>query len=235
MAPQVVSRTQRRMKKKQALILLGLILAVALVSFSLGILVGRNGSRGTSPAPTRVPAATRLPVAPTQPTAGSAPAAAPAAGQDKLTFYDTLPKGKQPPLGSGINLPPKSSPQGSPSVPAAADSGASATPPAPRAVTQPAPPLPAAKETPQRAAPTAAAAGAYLVQVASFQKAGDARALKKRLAAKGYPTFTRQADLGHKGIWHRVFVGPYTDSAAASRAVKRLKAEEKLSAIVKKR
>ena len=218
MARQVISRTQRRMEKRQALILLVLVLAVSLVSFTLGVMVGRSGSQGQVVAAPAPPPA-RLPVVKTDPSPAPSPAGAVAERPaESLTFYDTLPKGEQPPLGSGINLPPDGG-------------GEDKTPannPAPSPAVTPAAPV---KNEPL----VPSADVGYVVQVASFRHAEDALALQKRLAGKNYTTFSEQADLKEKGIWHRVCVGPFASSAAADGIVERLKKEEKLTAMVKKR
>ncbi len=234
---QVGPRSQRRMEKKQALILLLLILAVSLVSFSLGVMVGKGGQRPEVQQATAVPE--RLPVA----RPANAPPAAPVpakteTGGENLTFFDTLPKGEQPPLGSGINLPP------SPSPAASADKSASSSVAAPKATaatSSPATSAPAqssgqSKTTPAPSASVSApAAGAYIVQAASFQQSQDALNLRDSLARKGYAVYTQEADLGDKGVWHRVYVGPLPDSAAAEKIVARLQAEEKLTGLVRRR
>jgi DedD protein len=78
-------------------------------------------------------------------------------------------------------------------------------------------------------------AGGYLVQAASFRRSEDARALQAKLGQKGYAAFTEEAHLGEKGVWYRVYVGPFATDTAAAAAVARLKAEEKLTALVRKR
>jgi cell division protein FtsN len=209
------------MEKRQALILLVLILGVSLVSFTLGVMVGRSGSKNSG-ATAVAPASPRLPVA-SKGGGGESPAAAsterPA---ESLTFYDTLPKGEQPPLGSGINLPPRpASPkmeQGKPAAPAEP--------------VRKADPAPAVKEATRTAA---SPGGAYVVQAASFRGPDDAARLKDRLTGKTYAAYTEQADLKEKGIWHRVYIGPFATAEAAGRVVEKLQAEEKLAALVKKR
>lgn len=220
---QVKSRTQRRMERKQAMVLLALVLAVSLVSFTLGVMVGRGGPERTA----QPSAATRrMPVSqlPTQPPASAAPAAAPAAAPEakvNLTFFDTLPKGEEPPLGSGINLPPQEEGE----KPAAEKPETSTGPPP---ASQPSRPSPASP-------PPAAAEGSYLVQTASFRSAEDALTLQKRLAQKGYAAFVQSADLGEKGVWTRVFIGPFPSKEEAQAVVRRLQKEERLSGLVKKR
>jgi cell division septation protein DedD len=234
---QAVTRSERRIEKKQAVVLLTLALGLVLVSFVLGVMVGRGtADRAAAVAQGRMPATHPLPPAPES-------------GKAELTFYDDLPKGERAPLGSGINLPPASAtpppvpfPRPEPPAAAAAEP-APETPPA--AATQPAvakpeaakpsatPPAPA---KPAAAPPKATAAGgAFVVQVAAFRTAADARAMQTRLAGKGYAAYTQEANLGEKGVWHRVYVGPYGSAEAAAAAVGRLKSEERLSGMVRKR
>ncbi len=222
MVQQVKSRTQRRMEKKQAILLVVLLLGISLVSFFLGIMIGRNGP---TPAVVSKETVTKpLPVAPNPPVPAKAEMPAvpePAPKKEALTFYDALPKGEQPPLGSGINLPseaktsPKSEAQPGEAAPMVA------APPAP--VKAAAPPL-----------PKTVSQGAYVVQVASFKQLPDAISLRDRLVKKGYAVFTQEADLGDKGVWYRVMVGPYAGSAAAGQAAEHLEIKEKLAGIVKK-
>jgi len=246
-AQRVVSRTQRRMERKQAVILVLLVLVVSLASFSLGVMVGRSGGREASPVvrmdqplslpkadsagAVSTPAAGQSPLAATTDAVSGtqAPTDAAEGATDKLTFYDTLPRGEQP-LGSGINLPPATTPAPS-SLP---EKGAAATRPVrqarPAAVSKPVVPAP-------RTAPSAApvAGSGYVVQIASFQKAEQATALRNRLAGKGYVTFVKRTDLGSKGIWHRVYAGPYSERGLADKAAGRLRKEEKFSPLVRKR
>ncbi|WP_305041566.1 SPOR domain-containing protein [Geoalkalibacter sp.] len=248
MTRDVKSRSQRRLEKKQALVLLVLMLAVSLVSFSLGVMVGKSGSPPAVPPvaksePARIqvtkeepspPAAP--PAAPTQEpvVAAPAPEGAPDAEKPPLTFFDTLPKGQETPLGSGINRAPAASgPQ------TATSAGASEAEPATTAVLRPSGSLPAASPAARASAPVAplkvaptAADGRYVVQVGSFRSAEDARNLSDRLKGKNFPAFVQQADLGAKGIWYRVRIGPYAESADAQSVVARLKSEERIDAFV---
>jgi len=232
MVRQVVSRSQRRMEKKQAVILLVLVLAVSLVSFTLGVMVGRGGSRAAGAEAEASAPPVRLPVASTEPTpppGGERPA-------ENLTFYDSLPKGEQPPLGSGINLPPArekaAAVVGNPPATAPAKEK-----PAASAKAQ-AMPRAEAGDAPSTSAATISQApsdGAYLVQIAAFRSIGDAGALMTKLEKKGYAVFTQKASLGEKGVWYRVYSGPFSTSEAAERVVARLKTEEKLAPLIRKR
>ncbi|RME37880.1 MAG: SPOR domain-containing protein [Deltaproteobacteria bacterium] len=242
------TRTQRRMARRQAMMLFVLVLVVALVSFSLGVMVGRSG-RPPEPAYVETGQPLVLPEAkPQEETTG--PAGQETGGAPKvedLTFYDTLPKGELP-LGSGINLP-------APPKPAAGSEPVAGLAPEPQPEPAPAGPRekphtgtvsvspPATTRTApdtagtSSAVPTpssAASGGRYVLQVASFKDAAQARTLSRRLAGKGYVTFVRDADLGPKGVWHRVFAGPYSDRATADKAAARLKKEEKFSPLVRR-
>jgi cell division protein FtsN len=252
MVRQFATRSQRRLEKKQAVVLLALVLVVSLVSFALGVLVGRSSARPVvAVAP---PQTVRLPVAEAVP---PPTAAAPATGEraaDSLTFYDSLPKGGQAPLGSGINLRPASepaplatAPADEPAKPAAASPATEVAASVPTKPDVPAPlPAKAAAPVAKATAPVAKAtapvvkvaapaAGGYLVQAAAFRRSEDAKGLQAKLARKGYAAFTEKTDLGAKGVWYRVYVGPYASAGAADAVVSRLKAEERLTALVRKR
>lgn len=223
------------MEKKQVLFLLVLVLAVSLLSFTLGVMVGRRGAPPQVAQPV-VESPARIPVAKdgVEPAPGGQPASGDQTMQarpgENLTFYEALPKGDQAPIGSGINLPPE---EKKPAPAATVESTQAKSAPVPAVAPKPAPaPVPSAAPV---AAAKPAASGGYVVQVASFPQLSDAQTLKDRLAKKGYNAYTQDADLGAKGVWHRVYVGPFEDSATAGKTVQRLIAEERLSALVRKR
>lgn len=226
------TRTQRRMEKKQTLILLVLVLAVSLASFTLGVVVGRRGAErdlvqhqqaAEKILVTKAPraAAEKAPLAEDEMAAETAVPqdAGQVAEETKLTFYDKLAKEEAVPLGSGINLPPQPKEEQQPA----------AKPP----IALPEQPI-VKKTTPVVAVaktdvkprvddlddaatllPKADPKGTYSVQVGSFAAAGDAGAFKKKLIDKGFSAFVVEADLGAKGLWYRVRLGPYADAEAA--------------------
>jgi DedD protein len=229
---QAYSRSERRMERRQVLILLLLVVATGLGCFALGVMVGRNAAPQAMANQEVTAAAPRIPVAAAPPAneppavEGKTPPAADAPAN--LTFYDDLPRGAQPPLGSGINLPPAAAPEPPAPQPAPSSAALTSKPAAPTPVPPPAP-------APKPARTPAAASGSYVVQVASFGSPDDAGVLQARLAKKGMEAYVQQANLGSKGIWYRVFVGPLASSTAAQQVAARLKAEEKLSPLVRKR
>ncbi|HEY5672855.1 MAG TPA: SPOR domain-containing protein [Malonomonas sp.] len=215
------TRTERRMEKKQALLLLILVLVVSLASFTLGVIVGQRGAErdlsmkqqaAEQVLVAKLPART-LPQVETKsaPAIAEKPLTEAPAEETKLTFYDNLAKESSAPLGSGINLPPQERPQvvqppislpdkpivvkGATKIAAVAES--------------------VVDSQPATGQPKVVAQGSYSVQVGSFAAAVDAGKLKKTLLDKGYPAFTVEADLGKKGMWYRVRLGPYADNDAA--------------------
>lgn len=216
------TRTQRRMERKQALTLLVLVLVVSLSSFTLGVIVGRRGAERDlaqhPPEPRRIMVA-EVPKSQLD-TGAAAQEESPPAEEDKLTFYDNLSRGETGPLGSGINLPPKEE------KPVAEKPQEKKVPVKikPQKVVK-AVPEPAKVEAQVTAAdmpkaiPPAVANGTFSVQVGSFSSVADAGRLKKSLAAKGYSAFIVEADLGAKGIWYRVRLGPYADADEAKKAL----------------
>jgi len=57
----------------------------------------------------------------------------------------------------------------------------------------------------------------FFLQAGAFQNAQDADNLKARLALMGLEASIQTANLGEKGTWHRVRLGPYEDADALAR------------------
>lgn len=217
MGQPVVTRSQRRIERKQVVLIGILILAVAGTSFVLGVKYGQRSADGSGlgveAEKPKVPMASKL-VSPPPP-----PEAAPEK-PERLTFYENLPKGSQAPLGSGINLPPE---QGQPVVKKKQKR-------TPDPVS-----LPSTGAAQSSIAPSASADGAFIVQVASFRTGEDAAKLAGRLKNYKLNAFVESADLGDKGVWHRVLSGPYADRASADKVAALLREKERLSALVRQR
>lgn len=239
MSRQVASRSQRRLEKKQALVLVVMGLVIALISYGLGVVVGRSG--GETIVHEDIAATERIAIQPTEPNPASGTLQpAEEAADPQLTFYDTLPEGNQPPMGSGINMPAQ------PTEPVAApvDVRIDREPAAEVVASKPAPavvkpkPQPIASVAPQPKAvqASAVASGSYIIQVASVQKVDGAQNLSGRLSKSGYPAFVEKTDLGSKGVWYRVYVGPFASKNAADGAASTLKASRLASSpLVRKR
>lgn len=216
----VASRTQRRMERRQRLLMLVLVAAVVSASFFLGVMVGERSATSALSRQLEGGYPASVEVAPPP------PAVSQLAGSQRMTFFDDLPKGNAAPLGSGINLPRSGYPAAAPVTAPPVDS---APPPAPRA--EPAAAVPAAK-APLPAAPAkttstvpspAKTSGGYILQVSSTKSQADAQRLADKLKGKGFGAYTERVDLGSRGIWYRVVAGSYADRAAADKAAASLR------------
>jgi cell division protein FtsN len=105
----------------------------------------------------------------------------------------------------------------SPDKPAPDQPSASPDAPSPDA------PLPEAEET-----------GRFLVQVAAFRQRSAAEDLKARLAMRGLQASVVSADLGERGTWHRVRLGPYPGRGEAERVRDRLADDGMQGMVVRK-
>jgi cell division septation protein DedD len=103
---------------------------------------------------------------------------------------------------------------------------APAADPAPVAAIPPKPKVAAADVTPAPAKPSQ-----YVVQVGSKQNQTEALATFADMQQK-YPTLlaayrpmVQKADLGAKGVWYRLRIGPIVDKSAASKLCSQLKSQ----------
>ncbi len=222
------NRRERRSANRKPLFTAVLLAVVAVFSFGIGFMAGRN-SVPMVPADV-VTSAPRQPI--------SVPKVDPSIEvveeklkEEKLTFFEALPKGEQQPLGSGINIPPVEQ-----------DPVATKIAQQPIEVA-PAPIKPAPVKKTTTAKPTAkvttiakaATATPHVLQISSFRSPDEAGILVRRLEKKGYSPYIQQADLGSKGVWYRVFLGPYASKEKAKTAAISLNADEKLDSLVRKK
>lgn len=75
----------------------------------------------------------------------------------------------------------------------------------------------------------------YVLQVAFAREPEAAQALLERLTSRNYQVFIYEVDRGDRGLWYKVLIGPFVERSEAEAVAARLKAEEKLTAIVSKR
>jgi cell division septation protein DedD len=134
----------------------------------------------------------------------------------------TAPATPSAPNGAGVTAPAPGSGSGSGPAPAAAPAAAEAEA-RPRCdfstilpgVEQPA----TDQDLRNRSAdPKTATRELFFLQAGAFQNAQDADNLKARLALLGLEASIQTANLGEKGTWHRVRLGPYEDADAMGRA-----------------
>lgn len=224
------NRRERRAGNRQPKIAAVLMVAVAILSFGIGFMAGRNS---VDPMPVVAVSSTPLQPVPMPKTDPSIEVIEEKVEEEKLTFFDTLPKGEQTPLGSGINVAPEET------DPVAAKIAQQTLDVAPSpAPVKPAPPKEVVAPKPVVRPPTKAVASAnvpHVLQISSFRSPDEAGILVRRLEKKGYQPYIQQADLGSKGIWFRVFLGPYASKEKAKTAAIRLKTDEKLESLVRRK
>src|SRR5712672_385032 len=73
------------------------------------------------------------------------------------------------------------------------------------------------REAANKAGKAGATKDAYFLQAGSFQNPADADNLKARIALMGLEASVEPANLGEKGVWYRVRLGPYTRVAEINR------------------
>lgn len=76
--------------------------------------------------------------------------------------------------------------------------------------------------------------GSLMLQVASYKDQANARKLLQDLSAEGYTGTVVRAELGERGVWFRVRIGPYSDEREAERVLKKLRDERKLKGYIVK-
>jgi len=76
--------------------------------------------------------------------------------------------------------------------------------------------------------------GSAMLQVASYKDQTSAHKLLEDLSSDGYSGTVLRADLGERGIWYRVRIGPYAQGGEAELVLKRLREERKLKGYVVK-
>lgn len=255
MATNSKTRKQRRLEKRQAIILLAVVLVVSLASFTLGVVVGRRGAErdlanklsqtekvlvAETPSEVTAPIPKHEPAKPVEKEAEGE-----VVEEAKLSFYDNLAK-EEAPLGSGINLAPveekKAEVSAKPPIDLpeqpivakteAAKPAAEAVVKKAAAVAKPQPIVAPQEQVATETMPASVAGGSHAVQIGSFNSAGDAVALKKKMTDKGYPAFVVEADLGKKGLWYRVRIGPYAGSDSAKKMQGYLEGQEKIKGFV---
>jgi DedD protein len=221
---------------KQLVFLFMTATVVLVATFLLGVQVGRGvrGSQSIDASSAEVlSTATPPPAAstPSQPAASSGPPAAeppaPAAEADDELSYakrlqgDNAPaeKLKAPPspaAHASADKTPAAAPAGQPSMPKAAAPAA-----APRANAAPA---------------SAGQPGAWVVQLVALKDRGEASAMAKRLAAKGYPAFVLDpSPSADAPPFYRVQVGGFPDRDHADQTARRIEKEEKMQVYVRSR
>ncbi len=80
------------------------------------------------------------------------------------------------------------------------------------------PPAPVSPPSTSGPPPRAVSGGTYAVHMSSLHTELKANEDAARFRAAGFDVFVRRVDLGSKGVWHRVYVGPFEDAKSAAAA-----------------
>jgi cell division septation protein DedD len=73
-----------------------------------------------------------------------------------------------------------------------------------------------------------------ILQVASYKDQVNARKLLQELSSDGYAGTVVRADLGERGVWYRVRIGPYSQGEETERILKELRDDRKLKGFIVK-
>src|SRR5262245_6561768 len=212
--------------------MLGVGLSVVLVlTFALGLLVGRQWARPASPAASpSVSEAARKAAAPARRGGIAAETMADRGPEstEKLTFYQTL---TEPLAAQGAPRPPEPKPvaiKPSPAPPA---------PPAPVPAAPPAP-TPAASSTAAlppaqgKITPAPAAGPPWTIQVAAFKNRKQADDMRQQLASSGLEAYVATITGQEGQARHRVRVGTFKSREEAAATAERLRGSRSLSVFV---
>ena len=74
----------------------------------------------------------------------------------------------------------------------------------------------------------------YYLQLASFQKQGDAESFFPKLAKTGLSGVIKRVELAKLGIWYRVYAGPFDSRQASEEARKRAKKSLNITGLIVK-
>jgi cell division protein FtsN len=241
------ARHEFRFGTREVAVLGGVALVIWGLTFTLGILVGREiQPRALGPAaPAGSPAAAEPTASAARPQKPGPPERAEkAATEERLTFYQTLtaPTTTLPVLDRRA-IEERIVPADAPAPPPPAAPAAAPTGPAPApAAGRPAPPRPAqaparvpppAASAPVAAAPVAAATEpSWTVQVSSFRSRGLADELRARLHARGFDAYVVSTSGEEGRVRHRVRVGSYPSRGEAERVLQDLRNERNLNPFV---
>jgi len=74
--------------------------------------------------------------------------------------------------------------------------------------------------------------GGWQIQVASFKEQADADQFVDELRRRGHRAFRQSADVGSRGVWHRVRVGPFKNKFEATEYKKQFEKTERVAPFV---
>lgn len=214
---------KNRPKKRPAGFFVLIVLAVIIVSYAGGVVTGWFVFRPV-PQPMMQAAPSQEQNQGAKSSVDIGKSAIPASSHDPaLTFYETLSKGNQSLIGSGIN-PKKSTddtgkhtspPVHSVSTDQAKTSSTAARSPGESKTGNSAASEPSAASTTQGEEAAKGGAATFAVQIASYRDRKEAEAAVSRIASKGFAAYVLESKAGDKGVWYRVRLGRNLSHQAA--------------------
>jgi cell division septation protein DedD len=213
---------------KQLVFLFMAATVVSVVIFLCGVLVGRGvkaerlATADQTPVNVAAETTPQQPATPAPTPAGSDPtAAAPPPAVDDLTYFNRLEK----PKATAEQLKPAVARNEAPALmqAPAREVKTEAAKPAPAAAKPAAPPKTTA--APPAAPPAAASGDGYAVQIAAMNERGEADAMAKRLASKGYAAYVLAPAAGTPSMY-RVRIGKFPTRREADTMAAKLQKEE---------
>jgi DedD protein len=217
------------------MVLSGAVVVILVLTFALGLLVGRQWARQTvSTATPSISEAVRKAAAPARRGGIAAEMMADRAPEstEKLTFYQTL---TEPLDGRGAPAKPAAKPIAVKVPPAPAPAAGPAAPaPAPPPAQRPpaAAPAPTTVALPPASPGSGSGAAPWTIQVAAFKNRKQAEDMRQHLAASGLEAYVANI-AGHDGqARFRVRIGAFKSREEAAAAADRLRGQRSLSAFV---
>jgi len=218
---------------KQLVFLAMAVVVIGVSVFLAGVMVGRGVLAARGPAGAESTVAAAEAEEPPPPPASATPGASttPATAGEKLSYAERLGSGEpqkeplkaEPAPPAEAPAPKAEEPAPTPAPPPApAPVAAAPAKPAPAATTAAA--APPAKTAPAASAPEPAGGG-FAIQVAALREPGEADAIVKRLASKGYAAYVVTPQKGTAPIY-RVRVGKFKERREADTVAARLQKEE---------
>jgi cell division protein FtsN len=214
------------------MILGGGVLVMLMLTFALGLLVGRQWARPavSVPSPSVSEAARKAATPPARRGGIAAETMADRAPEptEKLTFYQTL---TEPLAAQGASPRPEPKtvavkpPAAAPASPAPAPAAPAAATPAPSPAA-----LPPAQSKPAPAAPAATTGPPWTIQVAAFKNRKQADDMRQQLASSGLEAYVATLAEGHAR--YRVRVGTYKSREEAAAAAERVRGSRSLNVFV---
>jgi cell division protein FtsN len=210
----------------------GVAVVIIVLTFSLGILVGRQSARHTPPTEA-VAEAVRKPTSPPRRSGlvERVPERSPA--QEKLTFYQTLtaPLGAEP-ASSKVDMVAKpAAPKSRPPVERADPGAAGITAPAAGA-RQDKPGVPAREASAVQSTAADGRRGDWAVQAGAFKDRGPAEGVRRHLAAAGFDAYLVAVPGEGGEVRYKVRIGSFKTRDEAARTAERIRQERSLTAFV---